>query len=208
MIHAYDKNYLEKARIMLGRMLDYAVYDLNIPAKEMMNLFIASPYSKKFESGDTSLLSGKSGVELACEIVGRFDVSQRPVSDRSPEYWAGWALAYYQWYTRLPFSRIIEFADTDTVINMYLKYHETDISKFVDRLNELYKEHFTDCNLKRIRLQSGLSQSELSELSGVPVRTIQQYEQRQKNINAAKAETVIALSIALSCRAEELLETL
>ena len=28
MIHAYDKVYLEKARTALGRMLDFAVYDL------------------------------------------------------------------------------------------------------------------------------------------------------------------------------------
>ena len=28
MIHAYDKIYLDKARTALGRMLDFAVYDL------------------------------------------------------------------------------------------------------------------------------------------------------------------------------------
>ena len=28
MIHAYDKVYLEKARVALGRMLDFAVFDL------------------------------------------------------------------------------------------------------------------------------------------------------------------------------------
>ena len=29
MMHAYDKSYLEKARTALGRMLDFAVYDLH-----------------------------------------------------------------------------------------------------------------------------------------------------------------------------------
>ena len=26
--------------------------------------------------------------------------------DKSPEYWSGWALAYYQWYTGKTFSKI------------------------------------------------------------------------------------------------------
>jgi hypothetical protein len=38
------------------------------------------------------------------------------------------------------------------------------------------------------------------------VRTIQQYEQRVKNINAAKAESVIALSKVLECPVEMLME--
>ena len=41
-------------------------------------------------------------------------------------------------------------------------------------------------NLKRIRTDAGLSQSELSERSGVNVRLIQDYEQGHKPINNAK----------------------
>ena len=33
MIHAYDKVYLEKARTALGRMLDFAVYDLKLQSE-------------------------------------------------------------------------------------------------------------------------------------------------------------------------------
>jgi hypothetical protein len=40
----------------------------------------------------------------------------------------------------------------------------------------------------------------------VPVRTIQQYEQRQKNINKAKAEYLVMLARVLNCPAEELIE--
>ncbi|WP_374041738.1 helix-turn-helix domain-containing protein, partial [uncultured Treponema sp.] len=50
------------------------------------------------------------------------------------------------------------------------------------------------------------SQKELSEISGVPLRTIQQYEQGQKNINSAKAETVLKLAKVLECSAEDLME--
>ena len=39
MTGAYDKNYLEKARTTLGRMLDFAVYDLKIDIKEFFDRF-------------------------------------------------------------------------------------------------------------------------------------------------------------------------
>jgi len=40
----------------------------------------------------------------------------------------------------------------------------------------------------------------------VPVRTIQQYEQRQKSINKAQAEYLMMLARALHCNAEDLIE--
>ena len=55
-------------------------------------------------------------------------------------------------------------------------------------------------------MRIGLSQKDLAEQSGVPIRTIQQYEQRQKNINKASAEYIVALSKILFCSPEELLE--
>ena len=87
MIHAYDKLYLEKARTSLGRMLDFAVYHLDQPLKEFWNRFLLSPLSKLFENGDTGLLSGKSGIEMAYEVMdiedrtGHYEIR----SDRSAE---------------------------------------------------------------------------------------------------------------------------
>ena len=42
MIHAYDKVYLEKARVALGRMLDFAVFDLKYDISDFFALFIHS----------------------------------------------------------------------------------------------------------------------------------------------------------------------
>ena len=61
-------------------------------------------------------------------------------------------------------------------------------------------------NLQRIRLDHGLSQSQLSDKSGVNVRMIQQYECKNRNINKAQFDTVCELSSALSIRAEDLRE--
>ena len=61
-------------------------------------------------------------------------------------------------------------------------------------------------NLSRIRKESKLTQSQLAEISGVNVRMIQHYEQRQKPINSAEALTVYKLAQALNCKIEALLE--
>ena len=57
-----------------------------------------------------------------------------------------------------------------------------------------------------MRTLAGLSQSELAGQADVPVRTIQQYEQRQKDINQAQAETLLRLARALNCNVEDLME--
>lgn len=69
---------------------------------------------------------------------------------------------------------------------------------------EIYNNRKEGTNLKTLRLNAGLSQSELAEISDIPVRTIQQYEQKQKNINAAKAETVVKLAKAQNTSVEKL----
>ena len=89
---------------------------------------------------------------------------------------------------------------------MYYTLHEADISKFVDIVNERVNEHFSDTNLKRIRLAYGYTQSELAKESGVSLRSIQMYEQRNKDINKANAETVYRLAKVLGCTMEDLIE--
>ena len=208
MIHAYDKNYLSKAQSTLASMIDFAVYDLNIPLEKFYQNFLVSPISEQFKSGESSIIAGKSGVELALEVLEDEKLAKeyRPAANRSPEYWTGWALAYFQWQTNLTFKQINSLIPITEILAMYNPYHEMDISQFCDKMTELYNSRKSETNLKKYRLAAGLSQSELAEISDIPVRTIQQYEQRAKNINAAKAESVIALSKALECPVEMLLE--
>ena len=130
----------------------------------------------------------------------------RYTADRSEEYWAGWALAYYQWDTALSFEEIIEYISMDDIIKMYSPYHEMDIRHFCDKMNELYRAANPETKLKSLRQKAGLSQRELAELSEVPLRTIQQYEQRQKSINKAQAEYLVMLSQVLCCNIEDLIE--
>ena len=211
MTHAYDKLYLEKARAALARMLDFTVYDLHQDLTAFFDLFISTGVAQLFEQGDIHTLVGKSGVELAYEVLDRSGlpyerVVPRYTMDRSEEYWTGWALAYYQWETAQPFAEIVQYIPIADIQAMYDPYHEMDIRQFCDTMNERLRKAKPETNLKLLRKQNGLSQKELSDLSGVPLRTLQQYEQRQKSINKAQAEYLVSLSTALNCSTEQLIE--
>lgn len=92
---------------------------------------------------------------------------------------------------------------------MYRKYHEMDIRQFICELDKMRAEHKQRqvARLQEYRKLISLSQRELAEKADVPLRTIQQYEQKQKNINHARADYVIRLAKALYCKPEDLLET-
>lgn len=217
MIYAYDKLYLEKARVSLGRMLDFAVNQLHYNAEDFFLRFMESGIAGKFERGDSSTIAGKSGIENAYHVIEytlEYDSELEKAlqieidfcTDRSPFYWTGWALAYYQWTSGLKFEQITSYIPITEIVEMYHPYHEMDIRQFCEQMNNLYRRRKKDTNLKRFRRQAGMSQRELAEAAGIPLRTIQQYEQRQKSINRASADKIITLAHILMCTPESLLE--
>ena len=211
MIRAYGQNYLDKAQTALGSMFDYAVHDLHYDMTAFFNLFLASGIASLFGSGDVKTIAGRSGIELAWEVLEksglRFDRTAPGVRfDRSREYWAGWALAYFQWSTSMSFRDIIRCVPITNVVALYHPYHEMDIRQFCDHMAELIRQAQPETNLKRLRRIAGLSQGQLAKASGVPLRTIQQYEQRQKNINKAQAEYIFMLASVLNCTPAAIVE--
>ena len=211
MMHAYDEMYLEKARIALGRMFDFVVYQLGYCIEKFFDLFISSGVSRRFENGDVDLLVGKSGVEIGYEVLDKTfgDVQTIEIEftvNRSEEYWTGWVLAYYQWMYGISFSKINEKISIRDILALYTPYHEMDIRQVVDKLDEMMINKDEDTNLKKRRKAAGLSQSGLAKEVGVSVRTIQQYEQRQKDINKASAERMLAFAKRLYCDVEDLME--
>lgn len=54
-----------------------------------------------------------------------------PYIDYPPEYWVGWILAYYQWYTGRSFSAICKKLPYQSILDMYGVLHEADPRKAV-----------------------------------------------------------------------------
>lgn len=53
--------------------------------------------------------------------------------------------------------------------------------------------------LQEARQAAGLSQRQLAEKAGISVRTLQHYENGDRDIRKAAVETVLALAEALGC---------
>lgn len=211
MIHAYDEEMRPKAQATLGAAFDFAAHGMGYLPQDFLGLFIESGLARRFGEGDPAIVMGWSGIELALMVLEetvdiRRDVAIRHAMRGSKEYWIGWSLSYYQWETGLAFAEIERAVTMEVLEDLYYAYHEMDVRSFVDRMNELYRQAHPETNLRRCRRRIGLTQADLAELSGVPMRTIQQYEQRQKSINKANFESVVALAQALCCRPDELLE--
>ena len=211
MMNAYDPIYLEQGQLTLASMLDYARHGLRMQLNKFYPLFLATGVADRFGICDVSILAGHSGVELAHIVLEKAGmptafVDHDPSVARSKEFWAGWALAYYQWKSGRRFATIASQVSIDETVAMYHPYHEMDILQFADAMDARFGEIDPETNLARLRKYAEMSQRMLAERSAVPLRTIQQYEQRQKDISKAGASHLLQLAHALQVPAESLLD--
>ncbi|MEW4411094.1 helix-turn-helix transcriptional regulator [Clostridium sp. AN503] len=211
MTHAYQEIYLNNAQSALGDAFDYAVNTCGIPGNDFVKLFTVSSVCKRLENGEPAYLAGKSGIEIVREIISEtkgqlLQTEPQEHYGRSKEYWIGWAVAYYQWYSGRKYSDIFKGIDFEDLQKMYYTLHEADITKFVDIVDTRIKDFFSETNLKRIRTAYGFTQAELAKRSGVSLRSVQMYEQRNKDINKASADTLYRLARVLGCTMEDLIE--
>lgn len=213
MTHAYNELYLDDAMNNLGDMVDYAVCDLGFDADEFIGWFISSGVASCFEKGNPKYVTGMSGVELTDYVLISTNVNYKKTKPtyknyKDKEFWAGWILAYYQWYSGKRFEDIVKGGlPLSKVISMYI-LHEADESKFVAAAEEILKRYSESrkSHLHEIRKARGFTQKQLSDASGVSLRMIQLYEQKQNDISKAQVNVVIRLAKALGCDIEDLIE--
>lgn len=206
-IRAYPVDYLDNAMVTMATMLDYAVNVRFEHIDYFFHSFLLSPYAQQFERGNPTFITGKTGVELYRLV--RMDFSYPPPEytsiDRTPEFWVGWCLAYYQWYANRTFQEIVAVVSLSEMRSWYPTLHEADIMRFVDAMNQRLATRPT--NLEILRNRAKLSQAMLSQLSGVSLRSIQMYEQRQNDISRAQFNILNALARTLGCTIYDLMDS-
>ncbi|HAL18977.1 MAG TPA: XRE family transcriptional regulator [Spirochaetaceae bacterium] len=212
MIRAYNALYLSDAQIFLANAFDYALNDCGQEPDWFGFVFARSAICRRFETGSPAVISGKSGKEDVRELLQTIvpDEEFPPASfsqERSSAYWAGWALAYYQWFTVKRFKDIFIRVPLSEILLMHKLYHEMDLTNFVEELDRRYDSVVLETKLKKIRESRGLSQAQLAEMSGVAKRSIQLYEQRVNDIDKSQGQTLYKLSRVLGCDIEDLLES-
>ena len=212
MMHAYSEKYLHNATGILADMMDYAINDCSMESDMFAHMFVVSGASKEFERGNLRYVVGRSGIEIANEMIRKIKGEHKFIfpekkESKSPEYWAGWALAQYQWYTAKSFENIFRSLPLSDIIGLYPTLHEADITKFYSVADEMIDKESPMTNLKSLRNIVGITQEKLAKESGVSLRSIQMYEQRNKDINKAQAITLVKMSRVLFCEIEDLLES-
>ena len=212
MTYAYNEYYIDDAMENLGEAIDYAVNYCGFDINDFFGMFLVSGYADQFGKGVPKVICGMSGMELVWNIaegVGlHVEFAEHDISyERSPEYWCGWVLAYYQWKTKRTFQEILSYVSAKSIRNMYWPCHEASEDWFVEHLDTIIEEkkQSQSSNLQRIRRLREYSQRILSEKAGINLRTLQQYETGAKDINKASVSSVVALAKALDCEVEDLL---
>jgi DNA-binding XRE family transcriptional regulator len=211
MIYAYNELYLDDAMKNLGEVFDYATNIRNLDLDGFLDLFIISGFAERFALGEPKIISGLSGTELVLNTLTKAGLENSFPNTQieysySPEYWCGWILAYYQWKTCRSFHNIQENISMKEILKLYPILHETSEDKAIDTINNIISRNHKTSNLQQQRKKCGYSQSQLSRLSGVNLRTLQQYELKTKDIKKASVQTVLSLASTLNCHIEDLFE--
>lgn len=210
MTYAYSEMYLEDAMRTLGEAVDFALCDQGLDPKELTAILSNSLEMKQFERGAPRVICGMSGDELAREIIAGAGLKPAEYRgsypfDRSPQYWAGWVLAYTQWTSSLGFSDLFEIAPLDWIIGSYHPLHEASEDKFAELVIDKWNKVQADRKgLKAARKAAGLTQKQLAAQSGVKLRAIQLYEQNQLDLRRASVSSALALAKTLDCTIEDL----
>ena len=156
MIPAYDETYLPDAMANLAGAFDYALNDCGLPVGLFMDFFATSEAAALFGRGTPKYVCGMSGEELVAEIMRQTGwariLDMPPAALRAgstPEYWAGWVLAYCQWARGVRFSDILDVLSLDDIVRLYPTLHEADESRFVDVYDERAAHNRTEGDSRR-----------------------------------------------------------
>lgn len=208
---AYNEAYLPYAMENLATMIDCGINQCGFPPQLFYRMFLTSGVASQIEKGNPRYLAGLSGAELASRVIelvaGESPKEIDGTFSISPEYWAGWVLAYYQWKSGKSFRLINDNGlDIEKIIALYHPLHEADLDKFASVADRIITEtvNSSASPLKTARERCGLTQEDLSRISGVSLRMIRAYEQKAQDIAKANFSTIERLQSVLHADFSEL----
>ena len=202
MIPAYAEGYVNTFSRSLGNLFHIAVVMEDMDGDEFAGMFATSEVAKGVENAHPLYLAGISSRTMFRLVTGTFVDTEVLPELRSPEFWGGYIAARAQREINCTFARLFERVPYSTIVSMYEPYHEMNESKML----EILKEKVSPENrLKVRRLERGVSQAELSRMTGVNLRSIVAYEQGEIDLENASGITLYRLSRTLNCTIEELI---
>lgn len=125
----------------LGDFFDFAINTCHYDPEDVVDLWIDSGIADEFGYGMPVYLVGRTGCEMFRDCLWKLDIPQPKEKDilyfdKSPEYWAGFVLAHYQWKKNKPFKEILDKVSISQIIKSYHPLHEADYSKFEECMDD------------------------------------------------------------------------
>lgn len=196
----------------VGECFDFCLNYLKIKPSIFIDSFLKSWFTKQIEKGSDRYCFGVTGVELAKYIINeckletnnKVDKEYSYIGYRSKEYWVGYIATYYIWAEDKTYDYLFKLVPYNELVKLYPIYHENDERRIVDYVNKK-KKNITH-PLRTYREKLGLSQRDLSNISGISIRKIQSYEQHVKDINKCDAISLFKLASVLGVNMEDLLD--
>ena len=212
MTRAYSDLYIEEAMSNLADMMDYGVNVLGEEMEQFYSRFLASRVAGQISCGNPKYLC-MPGIRLATLVAKQTGIEAEEVeavtSVFSEEYWIGSAMAYLQWYFNMSFQSLHTKGVTASSIVPYcFVLRNEDLSRTVEVAEKMLKEYDkAHTPLKTARKNAGLTQRQLAEQSGVPLRTIRAYEQSRIVGGRASAQGMYNIASVLGCPLDYLLNS-
>ena len=211
--HPYSAEELPHTIRTLGKAFEFAEKCLPDGAAGFYRRFVDSAAAASCSGPDAHPALGASAIVLVLDVnegasIDTLLMNEKRLSkqDVGRLRWEAELACRYQWETGLPFPAVYRTLTEERLRALHADHAELPPAEVVQKISVLETHESTATNLARIRRERGLSQAGLAKASGVTLRSIQQYEQRKKDISHAQARSVLALAQALSCTMEELLE--
>lgn len=128
----FNELYLDNISAVFGDMLNYAVNVCKEDGDVFLQKFIASGIAQEFEAGNPKYIVGKSGIEIAMEVLGLVEYQNVFLGNATKEYWAASVLAKFKFNTELSFKQILERLPFSKIVELYHPLHEADVTKFFE----------------------------------------------------------------------------
>lgn len=207
---SYPQCYIDDFSDTCGYMFQYVKKDCGIDPDDFFDWLIMSRVANQIQLGNPRFIAGMSGPDIARDVFvktfGReFGVEPQYHTMLEADFWVGSILAYYSWYSGMSFAQMRSFGIKPSVIAKLYQENRDDRQKLMEAMMGIVEKNRDASSLTYFRKLAGLTQKQLSESSGVPLRMIQLYEQGQNDLCKAKAETVLKLADVLKCSVGQLL---
>ena len=99
-MRAYFEPYLKDVMRNLGVMSHFCINEYGLSPEKFSALFANSHVAEQISKGNPRFLTGVSGKEMADMLMAssvdiKSKINSSSTYQVTPEYWAGWVMAYY-----------------------------------------------------------------------------------------------------------------